>query len=169
MALRTPLLWFFEDGTKTTVHSAAVFSPSLSCMFSTFFVKVLILGHARSGHQVRSNNTTMQKKLYNRATTTIIEGKLLNFRNMIGRQYLPKRMYQIYYICDLRSGHFRDIARAAFGGKYCPPPPLLDIGYNLKTAQDNGTKLSVPYPTSIWHVLRKVCEISSEFFEKMTF
>ena len=37
-------------------------------MFSAFFVKVLIRGHARSGHQVRSNDTTMQK-LYNRATT----------------------------------------------------------------------------------------------------
>ena len=35
-------------------------------MFSTFFVKVLILGHARSGHQVRSNNITVQKKLQSR-------------------------------------------------------------------------------------------------------
>ena len=39
------------------------------------------------------------------------------------------------------------LTRAALGGKYYP---LSYIGYNLKTAHDNGTKLSVPtYPTSI--------------------
>ena len=52
----------FQDSTKTKAHSAAGFSPSLSPMFSAFFVKVLILGHVRSGHQVRSNDITMQKK-----------------------------------------------------------------------------------------------------------
>ena len=36
------------------------------------------------------------------------------------------------------------------GGKYYPLP---DIGYNLKTAHDNGTKLWLPYLTSIWHFL----------------
>ena len=34
--------------------------------FPHFFAKVLILGHARSGHQVRSNNITMQKTLQSR-------------------------------------------------------------------------------------------------------
>ena len=29
-ALRTPIPWFFEDGTKKKAHSAAGFSPSLT-------------------------------------------------------------------------------------------------------------------------------------------
>ena len=40
----------------------------------------------------------------------------------------------------------RGLIRAALGGKYYLLP---DIGYNLKTAQNNNTKLSVPYPTLI--------------------
>ena len=46
------------------------------------------------------------------------------------------------------------------GGKYYP---ISYIGSNLKAAHDNGTELSVPYPTSILH-LRKFCEFSSDFF-----
>ena len=53
--------------------------------------------------------TSLCKKLYNRVTTTMFEGKLLNFRNMIGSSVPTKRMSEISYICDLRSGHFRDI------------------------------------------------------------
>ena len=70
-----PLLLFFDDSTKITAHSAAGFSPSLSPIFSAFFVKVLILGHVRSGDQVRSSDATMQN-FYNRATTTIFERML---------------------------------------------------------------------------------------------
>ena len=55
MALRTPFPWIFEDSTKTTAHSAAGFSPSLFLSFLHFCVKVLILGHVRSG-QVKWNN-----------------------------------------------------------------------------------------------------------------
>ena len=37
------------------------FSSILSPIFSATFVKTSILGHARSGHQVRSSDTTTQK------------------------------------------------------------------------------------------------------------
>ena len=72
--LNTPLR-FFADSKKTAAHSAAGFSPTLSNIFLATFVKVSILGHARSGHQVRSSDHTLQK-LYNRAPATVFEGKL---------------------------------------------------------------------------------------------
>ena len=72
--LNTPLR-FFADSKKTAARSAAGFSPTLSPSFLATFVKVSILGHARSGHEVRSSNHTLQK-LYNRAPATVFEGKL---------------------------------------------------------------------------------------------
>ena len=72
--LNTPLR-FFADGKKTAARSAAGFSPILSPIVLETFVKVSILGHARSGHQVRSSDHTLQK-LYSRATATVFEGKL---------------------------------------------------------------------------------------------
>ena len=66
---------FFADSKKTAARSAAGFSPTLSPIFLATFVKVSILGHARSGHQVRSSDHTLQK-LYNRAPATVFEGKL---------------------------------------------------------------------------------------------
>ena len=77
-----PPLRFFADSKKTAARSAAGFSPTLSPIFLATFVKVSILGHARSGHQVRSSDHTLQK-IYNRAPATVFEGKLWNFRNMI--------------------------------------------------------------------------------------
>ena len=59
-------LRFFADSKKTASRSAAGFSPTLSPIFLATFVKVSILGHARSGHQVRSSDHTLQK-LYNHA------------------------------------------------------------------------------------------------------
>ena len=73
--LNTPPLRFFADSKKTAARSAAGFSPTLSPIFLATFVKVSILGHARSGHQVRSSDHTLQK-LYNRAPATVFEGKL---------------------------------------------------------------------------------------------
>ena len=56
-----PPLRFFTDSKKTAARSAAGFSPTLSPIFLPNFVKVSILGHARSGHQVRSSDHTLQK------------------------------------------------------------------------------------------------------------
>ena len=70
-----PPLRFFADSKKTAARSAAGFSSTLSPIFLATFVKVSILGHARSGHQVRSSDHTLQK-LYNRAPATVFEGKL---------------------------------------------------------------------------------------------
>ena len=72
--LNTPLR-FFADSKKMAARSAAWFSPTLSHIFLATCVKVSILGHARSGHQVRSSDHTLQK-LYNRAPATVFEGKL---------------------------------------------------------------------------------------------
>ena len=63
------------DSKKTAARSAAGFSPTLSPIFLATFVKVSILGHARSGHQVRSSDHTLQK-LYNRAPARVYERKL---------------------------------------------------------------------------------------------
>ena len=65
-----PPLRFFADSKKTAARSAAGFSPALSPIFLATFVKVSILGHARSGHQVRSSDHTLQK-LYNRAPASV--------------------------------------------------------------------------------------------------
>ena len=105
--LNTPLR-FFADSKKTAARSAAGFSPTLSPIFLATFVKVLILGHARSGHQVRSSDHTLQK-LYNLAPATVFEGKLWKFRNMIRSSVPTKCISRIFDICDLRSGHIRDL------------------------------------------------------------
>ena len=105
--LNTPLR-FFADSKKTAARSAAGFSPTLSPILFATFVKVSILGHARSGHQVRSSDHTLQK-FYNRARATVFEGKLWNFRNMIRSSVPTKRISWIFDIGDLRSGHFRDL------------------------------------------------------------
>ena len=76
--------------------------------FLATFVKVSILGHARSGHQVRSSDHTLQK-LYNRAPAIMFEGKLWNFRNMIRSSVPIKCISWIFDIGDFRSGHFRDL------------------------------------------------------------
>ena len=68
-------LRFFADSKKTATRSAAGFSPTLSPICLATFVKVSILGHARSGHQVRSSDHTLQK-VYNRATATVFGGRL---------------------------------------------------------------------------------------------
>ena len=103
-----PPLRFFADSKKTAARSAAGFSPTLSPIFLATFVKVSILGHARSGHQVRSSDHTLQK-VYNRAPATVFEGKLWNFRNMIRSSVPTKCISWIFDIGDLRSGHFRDL------------------------------------------------------------
>ena len=105
--LNTPLR-FFADSKKTATRSAAGFSPTLSPICLASFVKVSILGHARSGHQVRSCNHTLQT-LYNRAPATVFEEKLWNFRNMIKSSVPTKRISWIFDIGDLRSGHFREL------------------------------------------------------------
>ena len=104
----TPPLRFFADSKKTAARSATGFSPTLSPIFLATFVKVSILGRARSGHQVRSSDHTLQK-LYNRAPATVFEGKLWNFRNMIRSSVPTKCVSRIFDIGDLRSGHFRDL------------------------------------------------------------
>ena len=106
--LNTPPLRFFADSKKTAALRAAGFSPTLSAIFLATFVKVSILGHARSGHQVRSSDHTLQK-LYNRAPASVFEGKLWNFRNMIRSSVPTKCISWIFDTGDLRSGHFRDL------------------------------------------------------------
>ena len=105
--LNTPLR-FFAYSKKTAAPSFSGFSPTLSPIFLSTFVKVWILGHARSGHQVRSSDHTLQK-LYNRAPATVFEGKLWNFPNMIRSSVPTKCISWIFDIGDLRSGHFRDL------------------------------------------------------------
>ena len=105
--LNTPC-GFSRIARKTAARSAAGFSPTLSPIFLATFVKVSILGHARSGHQVRSSNHTLQK-LYNRPPATVFEGKLWNFRNMIRSSVPTKCISRILDIGDLMSGHFRDL------------------------------------------------------------
>ena len=120
--LNTHPLRFFADSKKTAARSAAGFSPTLSPIFlAATFVKVSILGHARSGHQVRSSDHTLQK-LYNRAPATVFEGKLWNFRNMIRSSVPTKCISWIFDIGDLRSGHFRDlpITYKSMGKNYTP-------------------------------------------------
>ena len=85
-----------------------LFSPTLCPIFLATSVKVSILGHARSGHQVRSSDHTLPK-LYNRAPATVFEGKLWNFRNMIRSSVPTKCISWIFDIGDLMSGHFRDL------------------------------------------------------------
>ena len=105
----TPLpLRFFADSRKTAARSAAGFSPTLSPIFLASFVKVSILGHARSGNQVRSSDHTLQK-LFNRAPPTVFEEKLWNFRNIIRSSVPTKCISRICDIGDLRSGHFRHL------------------------------------------------------------
>ena len=52
--------------------------------------------------------------------------------------------------------------RPAGGGQILPP--LSNIRDNLRTTWDIATKLSVPYRTSIWHLVWKFCQIWSENF-----
>ena len=52
VCLNTPLR-FFAVSKKTAARSATEFSPTLTPIFLATFLKCLILGHARSGHQVR--------------------------------------------------------------------------------------------------------------------
>ena len=103
-----PPLRFFADSKKTAALRAPGFSPTLSPIVLATFVKVSILGHARSGHQVRSSDHTLQK-VYNRAPATVFEWKLWNFRNMIRSSVPTKCISWIFDIGDLRSGHFRDL------------------------------------------------------------
>ena len=65
----------FSRITRKRRRRVAGLSLTLSPIFLATFVKVSILGHARSGHQVRSSDHTLQK-LYNRAPATVCEGKL---------------------------------------------------------------------------------------------
>ena len=55
--LNAPLR-FFEDSEKTAARSAAGFSPTLPPIFSATFVKISTKCHVRSGHQVRSSDST---------------------------------------------------------------------------------------------------------------
>ena len=111
---RHPVTWrrhplrLFADIKKTAALRVAGSSPTLSPIFLATFVKVSILGHARSGHQVRSSDHSLQK-LYNRAPATVFEGKLWNFRNMIRSSVPTKFISWIFDIGDLRSSHFRDL------------------------------------------------------------
>ena len=101
MALRTHLLWFFEDSSKTTAHSVAGFIP-----FSAFFVKVFILGHTRSGHQVRSSDTSMKTNTIAPHLQCLRESyEAFGIYNKV--VVTTKRICQ-FFICDLKSGHFHD-------------------------------------------------------------
>ena len=55
-----------------------------------------------------SSDHTLQK-LYKRAPATVFEGKLWNFRNTIRSSVPAKCVSPIFYIGDLKSGHFRDL------------------------------------------------------------
>ena len=94
--LNTPLR-FFADSKKTAARSAAGFSPTLSPIFLATFVKVSILCHARSGHQVRSSDHTLQKN-YNRAPASV-RGKVMKLSEcdkVIGtyKMYLLNFLYR---------------------------------------------------------------------------
>ena len=103
-----PPVWFFADTKKTASHSSAGFSLTSPPSFPQRLWEFQFLGHARSGDQVRSSNPTIQK-LYNRATATVFERKLWNFRNLIRSSVPTERIYRISYIRDLRACHFRDL------------------------------------------------------------
>ena len=156
-------LWFFADSKKTAAHSAAGFSPTLSPIFLATFVKVSILGHARSGHQVRSSDHTLQK-LYNRAPATVFEGKLWNCQNMIRSSVPTKCISWIFDIGDLRSGHFRDLP---INGQ-----KLNSMFYASSWAYMNGIasgKVFIDTPSEIfsrWPLLRswRSLEVTNSFF-----
>ena len=107
-AFEHPHVRFFANSKKTAARGATGFSPTFSPIFLATFVKVLILGHVRSGHQVRLSDHTLQT-FYNPATAAVFEGRLWNFLNMIGSSVPTKCMSRIFDICDLRSGNFRDL------------------------------------------------------------
>ena len=104
----TPPLRFFEDSENTAALRAAGFSPTLTPIFSATFVKISTQGHVRSGHQVSSSDPTT-KWLSHRATATMFQGKLWNFRNVMRSSVPTKRISRIFYIGDLRSGHVYDL------------------------------------------------------------
>ena len=60
------------------------------------------------------------------------------------------------------------LTRAPLRGIFCPSP-LSNIRYNLTNTQDIATKLSVPYRTSIWHLVWNFVKFDRKNFEKMTF
>ena len=98
---------FFANSKKTTSRSATGFSPTVSPILLSSFVIVSILGHARSGHQVRSSDNTL-KKVCNCATATVFEGRICNFLNIIG-SLVPTKCISGILISDVRPGHFRDL------------------------------------------------------------
>ena len=65
-------------------------------------------GHRRSGHQVRSSDTTSEK-CYHRVTATVVERKIWNFQDLVYYQGLTTCISWIFYIGDLRSGQYRDL------------------------------------------------------------
>ena len=68
-------LSFFRYSWNLILHSC-----SDNC--SATFLKILGPGHQRSGHQISSSDPT-SKKLYNRATATVVDGKIWNFQDLV--------------------------------------------------------------------------------------
>ena len=91
-----PPVRFFANSKKTAALRAAGFSPTLSPIFLATVLKVSVLGHARSGHQVRSGDHTLQK-LYNHYTATVFEERLWNFWICYGHQYI-KNVYLGFFM-----------------------------------------------------------------------
>ena len=58
--------------------------------------------------QVTRSSRDSTRQIFNRATTTMLKGKLWNFRNMIRSSQPAKCISRIFCICDLRTSHFRN-------------------------------------------------------------
>ena len=61
------------------------------------------------GQVTRSGQVTQLQNNYHRATATMFQGKLWNFRNMMRSSVPTKRISWIFDIGDFRSGHFCDL------------------------------------------------------------
>ena len=97
----------FEDSENTAARSAAGFSPTLPPSFPQLLWK--FWPKAMWGQVTRSGQVTKLQNNSHRATATIFQGKLWNFRNMMRSSVPTKRISRIFDIGDLRSGHFCDL------------------------------------------------------------
>ena len=85
---------------------------STSCQFQKFyfahFLKILTPGYLRSSHGIRSSDPTSEN-VCGRATATVVERKLCYFQGLVCLLVPTICISRIFYIGDLRSGHFRDL------------------------------------------------------------
>ena len=111
--LDAPQLRFSKVARKTAARSAARFSPTLAPTFSATCVKMVTLGHERSGHQVESRDLTSKKFELVPNTHNYLPNvfKLLLLDDVTTVPATCITISRIsFYIGDLRSGQFLDLS-----------------------------------------------------------